>query len=243
MKDFVEFYGVSKYVARFSCACFRKLISKYLHLHRFGNVTNGSKYIVSPSRAGLYSNHMFSYAPPLARSSMLLPSRDQPHISFAHRLIQCNPQLSALITETLKIPKEDWLRDLYKLEGLLKFVDDKKFQQQWFSVKKAQKERLAHHIEVSYGIKLNTDAMFDVQIKVCNRHSECASDLSVPCDSVFMSIRYNILISPVLNTVEQAYMQRQTLNLLGVVHVRDRMHAVPNYSDFASFRGTLRSRQ
>ena len=85
----------------------------------------------------------------------------------SYRHTQCNPQLSKLITETLNIPKEEWLRDLFKLEGILKYIDDKKFQQQWFAVKKANKERLAHHIEVSYGIKVNTEAMFDVQIKVC----------------------------------------------------------------------------
>ena len=81
-------------------------------------------------------------------------------------LDQCNPQLSKLITETLKIPKEEWLRDLYKLTGLLEFLDDKKFQQQWFAVKQANKERLAHYVNVNFGVKVNTSALFDVQIKV-----------------------------------------------------------------------------
>jgi len=80
-------------------------------------------------------------------------------------LDQCNPLLSNLITETLKIKKEVWLKDLYKLEGLLKFADDPTFQKKWAAVKQSNKERLAHHVETTFGIKVNTSAMFDVQIK------------------------------------------------------------------------------
>jgi len=80
-------------------------------------------------------------------------------------LDQCNPLLSDLITETLKIKKEVWLKDLYKLEGLLKFADDPTFQKKWAVVKQSNKERLAHHVETEFGIKVNTQSMFDVQIK------------------------------------------------------------------------------
>ncbi|KAL5520427.1 hypothetical protein ACEPAG_9651 [Sanghuangporus baumii] len=105
LKDFVEFYGISK----------------------FSNVTNG----ITPRRW----------------------------------LDQCNPLLSDLITETLKIKKEVWLKDLYKLEGLLKHVDDPEFQKRWAAVKQSNKERLARYVESTLGITVNTKAMFDVQIK------------------------------------------------------------------------------
>jgi len=105
MKDFVEFFGVSK----------------------FGNVTNG----ITPRRW----------------------------------LDQCNPELSDLISKTLKLEKSVWLKDLFKIEGLLKHVDDKKFQTQWAQIKQRNKERLAHYIETTLGFKINTNAMFDVQIK------------------------------------------------------------------------------
>ncbi|KAH9925596.1 glycogen phosphorylase [Epithele typhae] len=105
MKDFVEFYGVSK----------------------FSNVTNG----ITPRRW----------------------------------LDQCNPGLSNLISETLKVPKATFLKDLYKLEGLLEHVDDPAFQKRWAAVKQSNKERLAQHIESTLGLKVNTRAMFDVQIK------------------------------------------------------------------------------
>lgn len=105
LKDFVDFYGVSK----------------------FGNVTNG----ITPRRW----------------------------------LDQCNPGLSRLITMTLDIEKSVWLKDLTKLEGLLDYVEDEDFREEWAAVKQANKERLAHHMQVTLGLNVNTAAMFDVQIK------------------------------------------------------------------------------
>ncbi|KAH0834128.1 glycogen phosphorylase [Lanmaoa asiatica] len=78
----------------------------------------------------------------------------------------CNPRLSDLITETLKIPKSAWLKDLSKLEGLLDYAEDEEFQEAWASVKQANKERLAHYVQTTLGLKVNTKAIFDVQIKV-----------------------------------------------------------------------------
>jgi len=80
-------------------------------------------------------------------------------------LDQCNPGLSALITETLKIPKEEWLKDLKKLKGLLEHADDPKFQKKWAAIKQTNKERLAHYVETTLGVKVNTKAMFDVHVK------------------------------------------------------------------------------
>lgn len=61
-------------------------------------------------------------------------------------LDQCNPGLSALITETIGGDKNAWLKDLFLLKGLIKFEDDKKFQEKWFAVKKQNKERLAREL-------------------------------------------------------------------------------------------------
>ncbi|KAM6493075.1 glycogen phosphorylase [Amanita muscaria] len=80
-------------------------------------------------------------------------------------LDQCNPQLSLLITETLKLDKSVWLKDLSKLEGLLPYAEDKAFRQKWAVIKQGNKERLARHIQATLGLTVNTDAMFDVQIK------------------------------------------------------------------------------
>ncbi|KDR78010.1 hypothetical protein GALMADRAFT_244981 [Galerina marginata CBS 339.88] len=105
LKDFVEFFGISK----------------------FGNVTNG----ITPRRW----------------------------------LDQCNPELSALISKTLKLDKVEWLKDLTKLEGLLPFAEDKAFRAEWAAIKQRNKERLAHHVQTTLGLVIRTDAMFDVQIK------------------------------------------------------------------------------
>ncbi|KDQ52459.1 glycosyltransferase family 35 protein [Jaapia argillacea MUCL 33604] len=80
-------------------------------------------------------------------------------------LDQCNPGLSTLITESLKIPKAAWLKDLYKLEGLLPFAEKADFQKRWAAVKLSNKRRLAHYVETTLGVSVNTAAMFDVQIK------------------------------------------------------------------------------
>ena len=58
------------------------------------------------------------------------------------------------------------MKDLSKLEGLLEFVDNPAFQRKWAAVKQSNKERLAHYVETTLGFKVNTRAMFDVQIKV-----------------------------------------------------------------------------
>jgi starch phosphorylase len=79
---------------------------------------------------------------------------------------QCNPELSNLISATLKLPKSVWLKNLHKLEGLLPFAEDKLFRKKWTAIKQRNKERLAHFVEVKLGLKVNTKAMFDVQIKV-----------------------------------------------------------------------------
>ena len=73
--------------------------------------------------------------------------------------------MSALITETLKLERVIWLKDLTKLEGLLAHVDDPKFQARWAAVKHQNKERLSLFVERQLGVKVDADAMFDVQIK------------------------------------------------------------------------------
>lgn len=49
----------------------------------------------------------------------------------------------------------------------MKYVDNTSFQKKWAAVKQSNKERLAAHVEALLGYKINTQAMFDVQIKAC----------------------------------------------------------------------------
>lgn len=89
-----------------------------------------------------------------------------PTVTPRRWLDQCNPELSNLIAETLKIDKSVWLKDFTKLEGLLPFAEDKEFRQKWAAIKQRNKERLAKYVETTLGFTVQTDAMFDVQIKV-----------------------------------------------------------------------------
>ncbi|KAF6746227.1 glycogen phosphorylase [Ephemerocybe angulata] len=80
-------------------------------------------------------------------------------------LDQCNPELSDLITKTLKLDKVVWLKDLTKLDGLLEFTEDAAFRKEWAAIKQRNKERLANYVQTTLGLTVRTDAMFDVQIK------------------------------------------------------------------------------
>ncbi|KAJ6629923.1 glycogen phosphorylase [Mycena sp. CBHHK59/15] len=80
-------------------------------------------------------------------------------------LDQCNPELSALISSTLKVDKSVWLKELTLLEKLLPCAEDAAFRDEWAAIKQRNKERLAHYVQVTLGLTINTNAMFDVQIK------------------------------------------------------------------------------
>jgi starch phosphorylase len=77
-------------------------------------------------------------------------------------LNQCNPGLTALIT---KVIGSDFQKDLKNLKKLEPLVDDADFRAAFKAVKQENKERLAKKIESKTGIKLNTNSIFDVQIK------------------------------------------------------------------------------
>ncbi len=74
----------------------------------------------------------------------------------------CNPGLSKLISEKIGT---DWPADLDQLTKIAEFAEDKAFQKKYMAVKKENKQRLADWVKDNMGIELNTDAIFDVQIK------------------------------------------------------------------------------
>lgn len=74
----------------------------------------------------------------------------------------CNPDLSNLISEKIG---EQWPAQLEQLEQVAQYADDADFQKTFMAVKKRNKQRLADWVKSNLDITLNTDAIFDVQIK------------------------------------------------------------------------------
>jgi starch phosphorylase len=77
-------------------------------------------------------------------------------------LLKSNPPLASLITETIG---DKWITDLYALKELEKFKDDSVFLDALIDVKKTAKHKLWKHCRKTFGIELDTDTLFDVQIK------------------------------------------------------------------------------
>lgn len=77
-------------------------------------------------------------------------------------LAGCNPRLSGLITDTIG---DGWQSNLDKLRELDAQVDDKSFRKAFMDIKRENKVDLARLIERDCGIRVNPDAMFDIQIK------------------------------------------------------------------------------
>lgn len=74
-----------------------------------------------------------------------------------------NRPLTAFLDKHLG--EQDWRLHLDNLLKLNEKVDDAQVQAEFAEVKKAAKVRLAQYIDSELGIKVNPDAMFDVQIK------------------------------------------------------------------------------
>jgi glycogen phosphorylase len=77
-------------------------------------------------------------------------------------LQQCNPRLTGLIGDAIG---DAFLDDAGKLEALGAFAGDADFGQRIDAVKRANKVDLAQHLKDLIGIRLDPDAMFDVQVK------------------------------------------------------------------------------
>ncbi|KAJ7804134.1 glycosyl transferase [Mycena leptocephala] len=44
-------------------------------------------------------------------------------------------------------------------------IEDAKLRDEWAAIKQRNKERLVHHVQTTLGLMINTNSMFDVQIK------------------------------------------------------------------------------
>ena len=77
-------------------------------------------------------------------------------------LAGCNPELAALITETIG---DGWITDLSQLQKLKPFADNAKFRKRWYTEQQNAKQRLIDYKKTEFDIELSVDALFDVQVK------------------------------------------------------------------------------
>ena len=77
-------------------------------------------------------------------------------------LMGCNPGLSALLDDRIG---KAWRDDLAKLCDIEPLVDEAAFQDAYRAIKRQNKVRLARAVADQHGLRLDPDAMFDIQIK------------------------------------------------------------------------------
>ncbi|MBE0621662.1 MAG: glycogen/starch/alpha-glucan phosphorylase [Burkholderiales bacterium] len=77
-------------------------------------------------------------------------------------LNQANPSLAALITSRIG---DGWIKDLDQLRRLIPLAEDAQFRQEFAAVKRANKQDLAEKGKRYFGLDIDADSMFDVQIK------------------------------------------------------------------------------
>ena len=77
-------------------------------------------------------------------------------------LLKANPALAQLISESIG---EKWITDLDQLKKIEKFKDNDTFLAALAKIKRSNKGQLSNWVMRNMGVKLNPDAIFDVQVK------------------------------------------------------------------------------
>jgi glycogen phosphorylase len=77
-------------------------------------------------------------------------------------LLQANPSLAGLITDTIG---DCWITDLERLHEIEPCARDSAFQEMFMQIKRANKERLARFIAQSLQVSVDPASLFDVQVK------------------------------------------------------------------------------
>ena len=83
-------------------------------------------------------------------------------ITFRRWLLSCNRELAELLTDTIG---DGYKKNADELEKLLKKADDEKVLNAIESIKMQKKEALAAYIKEKEGIELDTNSIFDIQVK------------------------------------------------------------------------------
>ncbi len=83
---------------------------------------------------------------------------------ITHRrwLMQSNPELEKLINKTIG---KSWVDDPKKLISILKYSKDPSFKGKIYEIKQENKTQFAHHVFDKYGVKIDPNSIYDVQVK------------------------------------------------------------------------------
>lgn len=83
---------------------------------------------------------------------------------ITHRrwLLKANPELAKLLFESIG---SEWVADPTKLTSLLAYKNDRSFLEEFEAIKTLRKEKLAKRILQKTGIAIDTQSIFDVQVK------------------------------------------------------------------------------
>ena len=77
-------------------------------------------------------------------------------------LLKSNSSLSNLITGAIG---DKWITNMYEMEKLIPFIDDRGFCKKWQAIKLENKKSLAEYIYKMHGVNVNPQSIFDVQVK------------------------------------------------------------------------------
>ena len=83
-------------------------------------------------------------------------------IAFRRWLLQSNPGLTRLLEESIG---EGFKKNAAELSNFKKYENDKEILERLGDIKKDNKARFAKYVKSNFGVSLNTDAIFDVQVK------------------------------------------------------------------------------
>lgn len=83
-------------------------------------------------------------------------------ITFRRWLLHCNPELAELLDEQIGA---EYKKDAKNLEKLLEKIDDQHVLDRILAIKKDNKKVLADFLKETQDIEINTDAIFDIQVK------------------------------------------------------------------------------
>ena len=83
-------------------------------------------------------------------------------ITFRRWLLSCNRELAGFLSQTIG---DGFKKDADKLKRLLKYEDSQPVLDRLAEIKMNRKRELAAYVEEAEGIRLNPDAVFDIQIK------------------------------------------------------------------------------